>query len=187
MKKLLISILSLVLLFTITGCNKKDETKKDTKDDTIEETNSNYKSYECRYSKDDNAEGKRYLTKYIVELNDKNELEKYTLITGFSNYGAKTEGYNEYCKGLEDNKQTDLIEKYKDVVKFKVVCNEDNNYQAYVQKEYQVKKIKDIDEFKNIYKFLEQYIKSDGTFDLEAFKDYFNTNELKKGNYTCNY
>ena len=31
------------------------------------------KTYECRYSKDDTAEGKRYLTKYLIELNDKKE------------------------------------------------------------------------------------------------------------------
>ena len=177
-KKLFLSLLIVVMLFTITGCGKTDEAGG---------TKSNYKSYECRYSKDDNAEGKRYLTKYIVELNDKNELEVYTLISGFSNYGSETDGYKEFCNGLKDNKQTDLLEKYKDAVAMKVVCDEKNNYEAYALKEYQVKKIKDIDEFSSIYKSLETFIKEDGSFDLDAWKNYFNTNSLKAGNYTCDY
>ena len=53
-KKILLSILVLLALFIVTGCNGNKAGK------------SNYKSYECRYSKDDNAEGKRYLTKYII-------------------------------------------------------------------------------------------------------------------------
>ena len=177
MKKIIISLLAIVLVFTLVGCNKSETSG----------TKSNNKSYECRYSKDDNAEGKRYLTKYIIELNDKNEAEVYTLISGFSNYGSETDGYKDFCNGLKDNIQKDLLEKYKDVVSMKVVCDEKNNYEAYVQKEYKIKKIKDIDEFKSINKFLDPYIKSDGTFDLEGFKNYFNIDSLKKGNYTCNY
>ena len=52
-KKIILSLLVIVALFTITGCGKSDETK---------ETKSKNKTYECRYSKDDTAEGKRYLT-----------------------------------------------------------------------------------------------------------------------------
>jgi hypothetical protein len=186
-KKILLFLLTIVTLFTITGCgNSNDNSNKESEDNgnTIE---SNYKTYECRYSKDDNAEGKRYLIKYIFELNDKNEIEVYTLINGFSNYGSETDGYKEFCNGLKDNKQTDLLEKYKDAVAMKVVCDENNNYEAYTVKEYQVKKIKDINDFSAIYKFLEPYIKNDGTFDLEKFKNYLNTDSLKAGNYTCNY
>ena len=174
-KKIVLSILILIALFTITGCGNTNESK------------SKNKTYECRYSKDDNTEGKRYLTKYIVELNDKNELEVYTLITGFSNYGSETDGYKEFCKGLEDNKQTDLLEKYKDAVSMKVVCDNNNNYEAYAQKEYKIKKIKDIEDFSSIYKSLETYMKEDGTFDLDAWKNYFDTDSLKAGNYTCNF
>ena len=174
-KKILLSILVLLALFIVTGCNGNKIGK------------SNYKSYECRYSKDDNAEGKRYLTKYIIELNDKNEAEVYTLISGFSNYGSKTDGYNEFCNGLKDNMQKDLLEKYKDAVSMKIVCDEKNNYEAYALKEYQVKKIKDIDELSSVYKSLETYIKEDGTFDLDAWKNYFNTDSLKAGNYSCNF
>ena len=175
--KIFLSLLALIMVFTITGCGKNANNI----------TKSNYKSYECRYSKDDNAEGKRYLTKYRIELNDKKELEVYTLITGFSNYGSKTDGYNEFCNGLKDNIQKDLLKKYKSSVYIKVVCDNKNNYQAYVQKEYKVKKIKNIDEFSTIYKFLSSYIKDDGTFDLDAWKNYFNTDSLKAGNYTCNF
>ena len=174
-KKIVLSIFILIALFTITGCGNSNESR------------SNNKTYECRYSKDDNTEGKRYLTKYIVELNNKNELEVYTLISGFSNYGSETDGYKEFCKGLEDNKQTDLLEKYKDVVSMKVVCDNKNNYEAYAQKEYKVKKIKDIEDFSSIYKSLEAYMKEDGTFDLDAWKNYFDTDSLKAGNYTCNF
>ena len=177
-KKVFLSLLAIVMVFTITGCGKSDETK---------ETKSKNKIYECRYSKDDTAEGKRYLTKYLIELNDKNEAEVYTLITGFSNYGSETDGYKEYCNGLKDNKQKDLLEKYKDIVDMKVVCDSKNNYEAYVLKEYQVKKIKDIDDFNSIYKFLEPYIKEDGTFDLESWKNYFNTDSLKAGKYSCDF
>ena len=177
-KKMILSLLVIVALFVITGCEDSDKNK------TIK---SNNKTYECRYSKDDNAEGKRYLTKYIIELNDKNEAEVYTLITGFSNYGSETEGYQEYCKGLKDNLQKDLLEKYKEAVSMKIVCDEKNNYEVYALKEYKVKKIKDIDELSSIYKFLETYFKEDGTFDLEAWKNYFDTDSLKAGNYTCNY
>ena len=176
-KKILLSLFIFLSLFIITGCESKISNSK----------KSNYKSYECRYSKDDNAEGKRYLTKYIIELNDKNEAEVYTLITGFSNYGSKTDGYNEFCNGLKDNLQKDLLEKYKDSIAMKIVCDEENNYQAYTLKEYQVKKIKDIDDLSSIYKFLEPYIKDDGTFDLDAWKEYFNTDSLKAGNYTCDF
>ena len=176
-KKTILSILIIVALFTITGCGNNNETN----------SKSNYKSYECRYNKDDNDEGKRYLTKYIIGLNDKNEAEVFTLISGFYNYGSKTEGYNEFCDGLQNNNSKNLLEKYKDAVDMKIVCDENNNYQAYAQKEYQVKKIKEINEFSAIYKSLEPYIKSDGTFDLEAWKNYFNTDSLKKGNYTCNF
>ena len=177
-KKIILSLLVIVALFTITGCGKSDETK---------ETKSKNKTYECRYSKDDTAEEKRYLTKYLIELNDKNEAEVYTLITGFSNYGSETDGYKEYCNGLKDNKQKDLLEKYKDIVDMKVVCDSKNNYEAYVLKEYQVKKIKDIDDFNSIYKFLEPYIKEDGTFDLKSWKNYFNTDSLKAGKYSCDF
>ena len=177
-RKVLFSFFIILTLFTLNGCGKSDEKK---------ETKSTNKIYECRYSKDDNAEGKRYLTKYLIELNDKNEAEVYTLITGFSNYGSKTDGYNEFCKGLKDNKQNDLLEKYKGIVDMKVVCDEKNNYEAYVLKEYQIKKIKDINELSTIYKFLEPHIKDDGTFDLEGWKNYFNIDPLKAGKYSCNF
>ena len=176
-KRILLSIFVLIAVFVVTGCNKSNNKL----------SKSSYKSYECRYSKDDNIDSKRYLTKYIVELNDKNEAEVYSLITGFSNYGSKTEGYNDFCNGLKNNIQKDLLEKYKDAVSMKIVCDEKNNYEAYVLKEYQVKKIKDIEELKSVYKFIETYIKSDGTFDLDAWKNYFNTDSLKAGNYTCNF
>ena len=178
MKKIFICLLALLAIFTVTGCDKSDVNK---------ETKSKNKVYECRYSKDDNTEGKRYLTRYLIELNDKNEAEVYTLITGFSNYGSETDGYKDFCNGLKDNIQTDLLEKYKDAVAMKVVCDENNNYEAYALKEYQVKKIKDISDFSSIYKFLEPYIKDDGTFDLNGFKNYFNTDSLKAGNYTCDF
>lgn len=179
-KKVLLSLLVLVGLFTITGCGNSENKLNGN-------SSSKNKTYECKYSKDDDTEGKRYLTKYIIELNDKNEAEVYTLITGFSNYGSESDGYNKYCNGLKDNMPKDLLEKYKDVASVKVVCDEKNNYEAYVLKEYQIKKIKGIDDFSAIYKFLEPYIKDDGTFDLDSFKDYFNTDSLKKGNYTCNF
>ncbi len=56
-RKILLSLIVIVALFTITGCGKSDETK---------ETKSKNKTYECRYSKDDTAEGKRYLNITIV-------------------------------------------------------------------------------------------------------------------------
>ena len=177
-KRIFFSFLVLIMVLTITGCGNADETI---------ETKTNNKIYECRYSKDDNTEGKRYLTKYIIEVNDKNEAEVYTLITGFSNYGSETDGYKEFCKALKDNIQKDLLEKYKDVVAMKVVCDEKNNYEAYVLKEYQIKKIKDINDFSTIYKFLEPYIKDDGTFDLKGWKSYFDKDSLKAGNYSCNF
>lgn len=177
-KKIILSLLVIISIFVITGCEESDKNKI---------TKSNNKTYECRYSKDDNAEGKRYLTKYIIELNGKNEAEVYTLITGFSNYGSETDGYKEFCNVLKNNKQEDLLEKYKDVVSFKAICDEKNNYEAYVIKEYQIKKIKDINDFSAIYKSLDPYIKEDGTFDLAAWKNYFNTDSLKAGNYTCNF
>lgn len=179
-KKILLSLIIVVALFTITGCGNSENKQNGN-------SSSKNKTYECRYSKDDDAEGKRYLTKYLIELNDKNEAEVYTLITGFSNYGSETDGYKEYCNGLKDNKQKDLLEKYKDIVDMKVVCDSKNNYEAYVLKEYQVKKIKDIDDFNSIYKFLEPYIKEDGTFDLESWKNYFNTDSLKAGKYSCDF
>ena len=171
-KILVISVLAIVVLST--GCEKK-------------ENKGSYKSYECRYNKDDNSEGKRFLTKYIIDLNSKNEAEVFTLISGFTNYGSETDGYKEFCDGLKDNKQNDLLEKYKDAVSMNVVCDEKNNYEAYVLKEYKVKKIKEINEFSEIYKSLETYIKEDGTFDLEAWKNYFNTDSLKAGNYSCDF
>lgn len=173
-KRIIFSLVIVLSLFIITGCSENS-------------SKSNHKSYTCEYTKDKNDEGKRYLTKYIIELNDKNELEVYTLITGFYNYGSKTEGYTEFCKGLEDNKQTDLLEKYKDSVSMKVVCDEKNNYEAYIQKEYQVKKIKDIEDFSSVYKLLETHIKDDGTFDLDSWKNYFDTDSPKSGNYTCDF
>ena len=80
-----------------------------------------------------------------------------------------------------------MLEKYKDVATMKVVCDKKNNYEAYVIKEYQVKRIKDIDDFSTINKFLNQYTKDDGTFDLEGWKNYFNTDSLKAGNYSCDF
>ena len=176
-KKLILSLLVMISLLIVTAC-----TNNDTKDIKI-----NYKSYECRYNKDDNTEGKRYLTKYIIELNDKNEAEVYTLISGFSNYGSETDGYNEFCNGLNNNSQNNLLEKYKDAVSMKVVCDEKNNYEAYAIKEYKIKKIKDLNEFSSIYRFLSPYINDDGTFNLEGWKNYFNTDSLKAGNYSCDF
>ena len=178
-KKVLLSLLLILTLIIVTGCGKSDETK--------ETTTSKNKTYECRYNKDDNAEGKRYLTRFLVELNDKNEAEVYTVISGYSNYGSETDGYKEFCNGLKDNKQTDLLEKYKDAVSMKVVCDEKNNYEAYTLKEYKVKKIKDIADFSAVYKSIEKYMKEDGTFDLDAWKNYFNTDSLKAGNYSCDF
>ena len=176
-KIFLLSLLVIGGLVLFTGC-----------DNTDNKTNSSkYKSYECRYSKDDNDDGKRYLTKYIIELNDKNEPLVYKLIAGFYNYGSKTEGYNDFCNGLKDNVQKDLLEKYKDAVSMDIVCDDKNNYEAYTIKEYQINKIKDIDEFSGIYDFLKSYIKDDGTFDLDAWKNYFNTDSLKAGNYSCDF
>ena len=176
-KKILLCLLVLIALITITGCsNSNNKAKK-----------SNNKIYECRYSKDDNTKGKRYLTKHIIELNNKNEAEVYTLITGFSNYGSETDGYKKFCEGLKNNKQEELLEKYKDSVSMEIICDKKNNYEAYVLKEYKIKKIKEIDDFSTIYKFIKPYIKDDGTFDLEAWKHYFNTDSLKAGNYTCDF
>lgn len=178
-RKIFLSFFVIIMLFTVVACDKEDNKNNTTK--------SNNKTYECRYSKDDNADGKRYLTKYTIELNSKNEPVVYSLITGFSNYGSKTDGYTEFCNGLKDNIQTDLLEKYKEAVAMKVVCDEKNNYEAYVLKEYQVKKIKDIEEFSKISKEIGSYTKDDGTFDLDAWKNYFDTDSLKAGNYTCDF
>ncbi len=52
---------------------------------------------------------------------------------------------------------------------------------------YNQKKIKDIDDFSSVYKSLEPYIKDDGTFNLEGWKNYFNIDTLKAGNYTCDF
>ena len=62
-----------------------------------------------------------------------------------------------------------------------------NELSELVLKEYQVKKIKDIDEFSKISKELESYTKDDGTFDLKAWKNYFDTDSLKAGNYSCDF
>lgn len=181
-KKLITGLFVFALLFTVTGCGNNDE-----KESKINEKNKIGKLYECRYSKDDNAEGKRYLTKYEVFLNNKNESTTYTIISGFSNYGSETDGYKDFCNSLKDNKQDDLLEKYKDSVNMEVVCDEENNYEAYVSKTYQIKKIKDISDFSKVYESIKPYIKDDGTFDLDAWKNYFDTDSLKAGNYTCNF
>lgn len=177
-KRIFLFIFVIVVFFVVTGCDK-EKNKKDKK--------TNYKSYVCKYTKDENYDGKRYLTKYIIELNSKKEAEIYTVITGFYNYGSKTDGYNEFCNGLKDNIPKDTLEKYKDAVDMKVVCDDKNNYEAYVLKEYQVKKIKDIEEFSTVYNLLADNIKKDGSFDLDAWKNYFNTDSLKAGNYTCDF
>ena len=184
-RKMILSLFILLTVCVITGCDKE----KTEVSNNIEEKKTSNKTYECRYSKDDNAEGKRYLTKYTMELNDKNEAEVLTIITGFSNYGSETQGYKEYCDGLEKsyNNSKTLLDKYKDTVDMKIVCDEKNNYEAYAVKEYKVKKIKDLNEFSAVYKSIRPYIKSDGTFDLEAWKKYFDTDSLKAGNYTCNF
>ena len=59
------------------------------------------------------------------------------------------------------------------------IINDDEVYQKsdliYVAKEY------------GDFYLLQDYLKEDGTFDLEAWKNYFDTDSLKAGNYICGY
>ena len=177
-KKIVFGLLIIIMIFMVSGCSDKNIAK---------ETKKQNKTYECRYSKDDNKDEKRFLTKYIVELNDKDELEVYTVLSGFSNYKSETDGYKEFCDGLKSKMQKDLLEKYKDAISMEVVCDKKNNYEVYALKKYNVKKIKDIEEFSSVYNSIKTHIKENGKFDLDSWKNYFDTDSLKKGNYTCNF
>ena len=167
-KKIILSLLVIVALFGIVGCK------------------GNNKVYTCKNK--DNSDGKRYLTAYSIELNSKNEAVKYSLKDGFGNYGDNKDGFNSYCDGLKSayDKNKSTIEKYKDAVNMEVVCD-DKKMEAYYTISYNLDVTKDIEDYKKINEEVAKYNKDDGTFDLEAWKNYFNTDSLKAGNYTCDF
>ena len=177
-KKLLLGLLVLIGLVTITACGKKGEFsfKSESRNNT----------YTCKNTSE--SSGFKYLTSYTIELNSKNEPVKYSMKDGFGNYGDDVESFNNYCDGLKKSKENnkEKIEKYKNAGTMDVVCD-DKNMDAYYVMTYNLDVIKDIDDYKNVNNEISKYTKADGTFDLDAWKNYFNTDSLKKGKYTCDF
>ena len=177
-KKILICLLVLVGLFTITGCGKNGESSSN--------ANSKNKTYTCKNTS--NSSGLKYLTLYTIELNSKNEPAKYSIKDGFGNYGDDIESFNNYCDGLKKAKERNKenLEKYKNTGSMDVVCD-NKNMEVYYVMTYNLDVIKDIEDYKNISNEIAKYTKADGTFDLDTWKNYFNTDSLKAGNYTCDF
>ena len=169
-KKILLSLLIVVALFTITGCGNKEE-KSNNNGPT-----SNNKTYKCEYSvKND---GMQTIDEYIIELDSNRKAVTYSQITGYEN--ASDSFYKSFCDGIKAKEENH------DYLKMTATCD-DSSKKAISTKVYSVSKIRDMSEFSKINEFLNNFTKEDGTFDLDAFKNYFNTDSLKAGKYTCNF
>ena len=107
---------------------------------------------------------------------------------GFGNYGDDIESFNNYCDGLKKAKERnkEKLEKYKNTGSMDIVCD-NKNMEVYYVMTYNLDAIKGIEDYKNINNGIAKYTKEDGTFDLDAWKNYFNTDSLKAGNYTCDF
>ncbi len=175
-KKVMLLLIVILGLITITGCGNKSKSS----------TKSSNKVYICKNN--DNSDGKRYLTTYTIELNSKGKAIKYSIKDGFGNYEDNIEGFNNYCDGLKKGKENnkEKIEKYKDAATMEVICDT-KKMEAYYIMSYDLAKIKNIDDFKNINNEIAKYTKDDKTFDLDAWKNYFATAENKSGHYDCNF
>ncbi len=166
-KKLLIVSLVTVSILMSTGCNN-NQTKK----------------YTCKNN--DSSDGIRYLTTYTIELNNKKEPIKYILKDGFGNYKDNEEAYKKFCEGLKKAEENNKTKYSKEDLTYTVTCD-DKKKEAYYIVTYNLSNIKDKTEFRNINTEIEKYTKKDGTFDLDAWKEYFNTSESKKGHYDCDF
>ena len=165
-KNVLLGLLIISGLLLVTGCGFKN------------------KVYECKYTKQDT--GKQTIAARRFEVNNKNEIVFYELVTGFSNYGSETDGYKSYCDEMKNALENDKVKQYADSLKVSYVCNSDNNYQAVLTARYDVNKIKDIEDFKNITEYINKYKNEDQTFDKDKWKQSF-FEDYYEGNYTCNF
>lgn len=167
-KKIFLSLLALVMVFSVTGCGNENKINN--------ESSSKNKTYKCEYSVKSND--MQTIDEYIIEIDNSGKAVKYSQVTGYEN--ATDSFYESFCDGIKKKE-----EKY-DYYTLTASCDKSKN-KAIATKVYDVLKIKDIEELSAINKFLNDFTNEDGTFNLNLFKDYFNTDSLKKGNYTCNF
>lgn len=169
-KKILLSILILIGLVTITGCGNNE--KKLNNNESITKN----KTYKCEYSvKND---GMQTIDEYIIELDSSDKVVTYSQITGYEN--ATDKFYKDFCDGIKAKEESH------DYFKFTAECDNSKN-KAISTKVYDISKISEMSEFSGINTFLNRFTKEDGTFDLDEFKNYFDTDSLKTGKYTCDF
>ena len=168
MKKI---IIILIIGILITGCSTIRI--KERKDNT----------YKC--SLISTNEGIKKISEFSIILNKRKEPITYIIKGGYKNYKEKQKEYNNMCDTLKSDIKKESLEKYKNKLEIKVICNSNNNNQVYIKKAYQIKEIKDIKDLNNINNYIKNYTNEDKTFNLKKWKEsfYINTNN----NYICNF
>ena len=167
-KKIALFITLFVIVLTLTGCGVGGN-----------------KKYTCEYTKksDDDLQ---VIDKRTMEVNSKGELVKYYVKYGYSNYGKDQEKYKKHCDEMKSVPKNDKVAKNADVVKVDVFCDKDNNYEVYMYAEYDISKLKDAEDYKDIYEMIQNNTDKDGKFKQKEWKKQF-FKDYNKGKYTCDF
>ena len=180
MKKIYYLTFILLLIVVLEGCSKPSK-----KEETGDEKDDKGKVFTCKNT--EKTTGLKSLSSYTIEVNDDNVPIKYIMITGYGNYGEDIASYEKFCSGLKEGlaKQTE-IDEYKEVAQIEITCD-DKKLEAYATKTYQLEGIKNIEYFQAINEYIEEYIKEDGTFNAEEWKNFYMTDPVYQEKFTCNF
>ena len=159
-KKLLLSLFIIVALFTITGCEKKVE---------IDDKITSLSGPTC-------TQKNSYQTlEYIADIQN-DELKAIDIKTTFEYTDA-----DKYKSTCDNNKKEEKEVNAKNIyVKYRVTCDEKKQTVS-IEKIYDTEKSMAEPSIKNMLSYVYKYIKDDGKFDLEGWKE----SNIKDG-FSCN-
>jgi len=159
MKKVIICLLTVVALFTITACGKKEETST---------TNKKQNGVLCKKKFD-------YQSLEYVAIVENDELTSFNIITSYE-YDDLESMKNSCNSNQKEAKEVNAKNIY---VKYNVTCNEKNKTIT-IEKEYDTEKSMKEKSIKNMLSYVYNYIQEDNKFDTKGWKE----SNIKDG-FTC--
>ena len=172
MKKIILSMLLLVALVTITGCNKE---KKENKNKTPARTN--LSSYTC-INEGEAGDGGTAITKLVVYLDKDNYIVEYRII---NDYTLKTKEMYESSKNATENN----IKKHNESSSASLYKwefeSDDKKLHTLSTRIYDMSGVRDSQGKK--YETVYNYFNEDGTYNIEGWMAY--NREKLHGDYNC--
>ena len=179
-KKLFIITMALIMVFTITGCGKKEEKKESNKENNKEsssQTKSYAKSYTC-ISEGEAGDGGKAVTKLVVYLDKDNYIVEHRII---NDYTFKTKEMYESSKNATQN-NIKIHNESKDAKSYKWDFeSDDQKLHTLSTRIYDMSGIRDSQGKK--YDSIYNYFNDDGTYNAEGWMAY--NRERLNGGYTC--